>query len=105
DARDVDAHVAGLGATDEKRTRAELDLAGLAERATRGDDEVHGALVSHDLPGGPKRPRTWPARGRDGRLRPMILADPTEGSERRQRRSEDPLVALHYQLSSSRVRG
>jgi hypothetical protein len=35
----------------------------------------------------------------------MIHADQPDGSERRQRRSEDPLVALHYQLSSARARG
>jgi hypothetical protein len=35
----------------------------------------------------------------------MTHDDRTEGSERRQRRSADPLVALHYQLSTSRARG
>lgn len=32
-------------------------------------------------------------------------ADPASSEERRRRRSADPLVALHYQLTSTRARG
>lgn len=37
-------------------------------------------------------------------LRPDTI-DASDASDRRRRRSDDPLVALHYQLSTSRTRG
>ena len=51
--------------------------------------------------------QTWPAGNPRATLSRMIHAalSGTEAEDRRRRRSADPLVALHYQLSVTRSRG
>src|SRR5262249_48619062 len=49
----------------------------------------------------------WPLSHERGTLLPRNRPNPMEANmdDRRLRRSSDPLVALHYQLSSARARG
>ena len=49
--------------------------------------------------------QTWPGGGPRATLSPMNHASGPSAEDRRRRRSADPLVALHYQLTETRSRG
>lgn len=128
DAGDVHTNVAMFTAADRQKTRAQLQTTCFAETSAGGDDQVHERPASHVRDPSPRggvrelghagkcTPDFRAMSGQNAKFgfgadnetnvsehpdRPM---DPGS-QERRTRRSADPLVALHYQLASTRARG
>jgi hypothetical protein len=116
DARYIDANVVTFGTPDSERMRTKFDPSRLTKTTAWGNDKVHALVTlarSTVLPKGRQRcvkactynlAQTWPVLHNHATLSRMSIEQNPTPSERRRRRSADPLVALHYQLTSARSR-
>jgi hypothetical protein len=107
DPGNVDANVTRLGPPKGERSGPKLDSPHIGETAAFRNDKIHALGVSHASFNSPRAGTRVGAKLARFLLRKDTspMKDATPADDRRRRRSADPLVALHYQLSESRVRG